>query len=210
MVNAVISESNRNQKGLLLVTEIFDSSILNHSAAWAGRLDDYTGKRRHIEIDDRPRYKFKSEYPRTTQEQLLQVKLFDLAAESVKSDLESTRQSHFSNNRRDIIPDFENYSEYKKQQQKYRRSLLLDRMKQGVTNPEVLFKDLADPQMITRISQGVSAVEQFQVLTPGVRPFTELRKQQLALKYLDFCEKRDKYAYVNRFKKSYETCLKMN
>ena len=83
-------------------------------------------------------------------------------------------------------------------------------MKQGVTNPQVLFKDLADPKMIARISQGVSAVEQFQVLTPGVRPFTELRKQQLALKYLDFCEKRDKFEYVNRFKKSYETCLKMN
>ena len=69
---------------------------------------------------------------------------------------------------------------------------------------------MADPQMITRISQGVSAVESYQVLTPGVRPFTELRKQQLALKYLDFCERRDKYAYVDRFKKGYETSLKMN
>jgi hypothetical protein len=47
-------------------------------------------------------------------------------------------------------------------------------------------------------------------LTPGVKPYTELRKQQLALKYLDFCERREKFGFVNRFKKSYEACMRMN
>ena len=94
------------------MTEIFDSSILKHNAVWSERLDDETGKRRLVEIDDRPRYKFRSEFPRTSQDQMLQIKLFDLAAESVKSDLEVTNKIH--NGNREITPDFENYSQYKR------------------------------------------------------------------------------------------------
>ncbi len=58
---------------------------------------------------------------------MLQIKLFDLAAESVKSDLEVTSKIH--NGNCDITPDFENYSQYKRKQQYDRRKLLLDRIK---------------------------------------------------------------------------------
>lgn len=40
MEKEVLSERSRNKNGLLLVTEIFDSSILRQNAAWSERLDD--------------------------------------------------------------------------------------------------------------------------------------------------------------------------
>lgn len=64
-----------------------------------------------------------------------------------------------------------------------------------------MVKDIVDPQMIKRLDEGLFAVENFQITNSYQgKPYAELQKQRLAIKYLDFIEKRGKFDYINRYK----------
>lgn len=55
--------------------------------------------------------------------------------------------------------------------------------------------------MILRLDEGLSTVERFQITNSyQAKPYPELQKQRLAIKYLDFIEKRGKFDYINRYK----------
>ncbi len=75
-----------------------------------------------------------------------------------------------------------------------RREILAERIKCGVSGAS-LMKDLVDPKTIPRIEMALRKMDSHVVLTEGAKPYSNLRKQQLAMKFLDVCEKPQNYSY---------------
>lgn len=91
-----------------------------------------------------------------------------------------------------------------------RRELLQNRLKFGGVDQSTLMEGVINPMTIPRVVASLKQIEDYIILTDKAKPYTELTRSRMAIKFLDVCEKPDKFNFYDRFNKQTSANVKLS